>query len=169
MKCGKIISYLNAYADGELPEKQRLSVKEHLADCEACQKRFEDIRRLDGLLNGALLVPPVPDGFASRVMMEARRKRRPEATLQRPLQPIVWNPLRWIAELSAPMRIAACVTMLLAFVIGLSMDGGRLTRGGRNSEPGKNLYGFEWFEPAPPGSIGSIYIAMTTQAYEERK
>jgi len=31
----------------------------------------------------------------------------------------------------------------------------------------KNLYGFEWFEPTPPSSIGSIYIAMNTQAYEK--
>lgn len=65
------------------------------------------------------------------------------------------------------MRIAACVTMLLAFVVGLSLNGRQLTGVGMSGEAGKSLYGLEWFEPTPPGSIGSVYIAMATQPYQE--
>jgi len=162
MRCRKVTSYLNAYADGELPEKQRLSVKEHLATCEACQRRLEEIRGIDVLFQGTLSVPPVPDGFAARIMAEARRRQSVVAPKRSE-----WNPLQWVAGLSVPMRIAACVAILLAFATGLSLDGGWMTRQGMSSQPEKNLSGLEWFEPTPPGSIGSVYIAMTTQTYQE--
>ncbi len=168
MRCRKIISYLNAYVDGELPERQRPIVEAHLAKCAVCLKRLEDIRSLEGSLNDTLHVPSVPDGFVTRVMREARRIERPEATMARPFPPMGWNPLRWITELSAPMRIAACVTMLLACIVGLTMDGGLiLDKQGQVSRSAKNLHGLEWFEPTPSGSIGSIYIAMAAQTNEE--
>jgi len=165
MKCRKIISHLNAYVDGELPERRRRTVEAHLAGCESCQKRFEEIRDLAELFEGTLPVPPVPDGFAARIMAKARR-RQPVAIPGSPSLLSAWNPLRWIAGLSAPMRLAACATVLLALVVGLSLDGRNITRRNVLAEPGKDLYGLAWFAPAPPGSIGSIYIAMADQPYE---
>lgn len=162
MRCRKVISYLNAYADGELPGKLRLAVKDHLAVCKTCQRRLEEIRGIDMLFQSTLSVPPVPDGLAARIMAEARRRQSVVAPKRSE-----WNPLRWVAGLSAPMRIAACVAMLLAFVTGLSLDGGWMTGQVMNTEPEKNLSGLEWFDPALPGSIGSVYIAMTTQIYQE--
>ncbi|GBE12690.1 hypothetical protein BMS3Abin13_00982 [bacterium BMS3Abin13] len=161
MRCRKVISYLNAYADGELPEELRLVVKDHIAVCKTCRGRLEEIQGIDVLFQGTLSVPPVPDGLAARIMAEARRRQSVVAPKRSE-----WNPLQWIAGLSAPMRIAACATVLLAFVAGLSLDGGWMSGQG-SSEPEKNLSGLEWFDPAPPGSIGSIYIAMTTQTYQE--
>jgi len=166
MKCRKILFQLNAYTDGELPKKQHCAVKDHLANCEACRKRLEDIHGLEGILNDALHVPAVPDGFAARIMAEARKRQQAEIPERHSLLP-VWNSLQWIAGLSAPMRIAAFATVLLALVAGLSFDGGHVT--GRNVpvEEGKNLYGLEWFAPATPGSIGSIYIDMAYQPHEK--
>jgi len=165
MKCRKIISYLNAYVDGELPERRRRTVEAHLAVCESCRGRVEDIRGMDELFQGTLPVPPVPDGLAARIMAEARR-RQPVAIPGSPSPLPAWNPLRWIAGLSAPMRLAACATVLLAIVVGLSLDGRGVTRRNVFPEQGKDLYGLEWFAPAPPGSIGSIYIAMADQPYK---
>ena len=167
MRCRKIHSYLNAYADGELPEKQRGMVKAHLVACEACQKKLEEICSLDGLLRGSLPVPPVPDGFFARIMGEARRRKRATAVSERRFPPFAWNPLRWLAGLSAPMRIAIFVTVILALVTGLSLDGGRVSGRDVSSASGKNLYGLEWFDPTPPGSLVSVYLAMTTQPYQE--
>ncbi len=168
LSCVRCRNRLGAYLDGELNLKECEAVGSHVAKCAVCQKRLEDIRSLQESLNDKLHVPPVPDGFAARVMREARRKKWPEAALTRPFPPMGWNLWRWIAELSAPMRIAACVTMLLACIVGLTMDGGLiLDKRGQASGSAKNLYGLEWFEPTPPGSIGSIYIAMATQTNEE--
>ncbi len=166
MSCRTVISYLNAYADGELPEKQRLSVKDHLTTCEACQERLEEIHSLEALFQSSLPVPPVPDGLAAQVM-DAARGRHSARALKRRFPYPAWNLLQRVAGLSASMRIAACAAMLLALITGLSLDGGWMTGRGMNSEPGKNISGLEWFDPAPPGSISSIYIAMTTQTYQE--
>ncbi|NOZ84888.1 MAG: hypothetical protein GXP49_01230 [Deltaproteobacteria bacterium] len=165
MKCKKIISCLNAYVDDELPERRRRTVEAHLAVCESCRGRVEDIRRMDELFRGTLPVPPVPDGLTARIMAEARR-RQPVAIPGSPSTLPAWNPLRWIAGLSAPMKLAACATVFLAFVLGMTLDGGNVTRRKMPIEQGKDLYGLEWFAPVPPGSIGSIYIAMADQPYE---
>jgi len=166
MKCRKILFHLNAYTDGELSEKQHCAVKAHLANCEACRKRLEDIHGLEGILNDTLHVPVVPDGFTARIMAEARRRQSagvPERHSHLP----VWNPLEWITGLSASMRLAALATVLLALVAGLSFDGGHLTRRNVSIEEGKDLYGLEWFAPVPPGSIGSIYISMAGPPHEK--
>ena len=166
MKCRKIVSYLNAYVDGELPERWRRTVEAHLAGCKSCQGRVEDIRGIDELFQGTLPVPPVPDGLAARIMVEARR-RQPVAIPGSPSTLPAWNPLRWIAGLSSPMIIAVCATVILAIIVGLSLDGRGVTRRNVLPEQVKDLYGREWFAPAPPGSIGSIYIAMANQPYEK--
>ena len=44
MKCRKVIHYLNAYAYGELTGKRCRAVEAHLAGCDFCRERFEEIR-----------------------------------------------------------------------------------------------------------------------------
>lgn len=165
MRCKKIISCLNAYVDGELPERLRCIVESHLAACESCRKQIEEIQGMDELFQGSLPVPPVPDGLAARIMAEAQRRQVASAPKRR-FPPLAWNPVPWVVELSASMRLAASVTVLLALIAGLFLDGRGVTGPGVSIEPGKNLYGLEWFAPTPLGSIGSIYIAMADQPYE---
>ncbi len=166
MRCRKIISYLNAYVDGELPGRRRHLVEAHLAACESCRRRLEEIRGIDELFQIALPVPPVPYGLAARIMAEARRRQPLGISGRRSLLP-AWNPLQWIAGLSASMRLATCATVLLALVAGLSLNGRDATRRNVLTEQGEDLHGLEWFAPVPPGSIGSIYIAMADQPYEK--
>ncbi len=166
MKCRKTISYLNAYVDGELPGRRRRAVEVHLAACESCRGRLEDIRGIVGFFQDTLIVPPVPDGLAARIMTEARRRQPGGIPGRRSLLPD-WNPLQWLAGLSAPMRLAACATVLLALVAGLSLDGRDVIIRNALTEQGEELHGLEWFSPVQPGSIGSIYIAMAEQSYEK--
>lgn len=166
MKCRKADSFLHAYADGELTGNRQNSVKDHLAVCEPCRKRVEELVSLEGLLKDSLQIPPVPERLIARTMAEARRRQLRPAFEGAPLFP-AWNPLLWIAELSASMRLSACATVLLALVGGFFLNGGQVTTGPDMSiEPGENLYGLEWFDPAPPGSISAIYLAMVEQSYE---
>ncbi len=165
MRCRKAVCFLNAYADDELTGKRQRLVKDHLVACESCRMRLEEIRSLERVLKSSLQVPPVPVGLAARTMAEARRRQPRLASESDSMFP-AWNPLLWIAELSASMRFTVCVTVLLALVAGLFLNGGQVTGPGMSIEPGDNLYGLEWFDPAPPGSISSIYIAMAEQSYE---
>jgi len=166
MRCKRIVSYLNAYVDGELPEGLRRLVESHLAACESCGGRLEEIQGMDVLLDGSLPVPPVPDGLAARIMAEAQRRQLASAPKRR-FSPLAWNPVQWVVDLSAPMRLAAGVTVLLALVAGLSLDGRGVAERVARVEPGRNLSGLEWFNPTPPGSIASIYVAMAEQPYEK--
>ncbi len=166
MKCDKAVCYLNAYADGELTGRLQCLVKDHLAACEKCRVRLEEIRSLEGVLKNSLQVPPVPKGLAARTMAKARKSRSRLASENNSLFPVCWNPLVWIAELSASMRLTVCATVLSALVAGLFLNGGLQSKPDMSIEPGDTLYGLEWFDPAPPGSISSIYIAMAEQSYE---
>ncbi len=166
MKCKKILSCLNAYMDGEVPERMCRIVESHLAACESCRGRLEKIRKIDELFQGNLPVPPVPGRLALQIMDEARR-RQAVRILKGRLAPLAWTPFRWIAELSVPMKLATCATVLLALVAGLSLNGRDITRRNMLVEQGKDLYGLEWFAPVQPGSIGSVYIAMTDENYSK--
>jgi anti-sigma factor RsiW len=168
MRCQKAIPRLNAYVDGELPERHRRLVEAHLKSCDACRRRCDEIRSLEIMLQGSLPVAPLPGGLAARIMAESRRRQPTRATTSRFPSP-AWNPLQWAAGLSVPMRLAACASVILAFLIGLSLDGWQV--GGRevSAETEGNLYGIEWFDPVPPGSIGSAYLAMATGLREEGK
>lgn len=100
--------------------------------------------RLEDIIKESLPVPPLPEGITERIMARARDNLTEK--LERPLY---WWPIKWVHGLSAPMKVAAVVSVILALFIGVSTD---------------NLYGLEWFEPLPPSSITSVYISM---AYEE--
>ncbi len=154
MSCKKIISNLNAYADGELSARRHRLTKAHLDNCAACRNRLEEMERLGAILAAGLPVPPVPPMLAARVMAAARK----ETADGRFFWPFI-NPLVWFREFSAPMRLAVSAATILAFVCGLSLNSGSnnamINRSGAN-----NLYGLEWFGANPPGSIGAAYIAM---------
>jgi len=165
MRCREVRFHLNAYVDGELSERRHRAVESHLGACASCQERLGEIRSVDELLQGTLPVPPLPEGLAARTMAAARRLQ--ESGIPG-VPPPVWRPIQWIAELSAPMRLAACATALVAVVAGFSLDGGHgATRNVALSQR-NDVYGLEWFAPVPPSSIGSVYMAMADQPYEEK-
>jgi anti-sigma factor RsiW len=154
MRCRSILRRLNAYSDGELPERERLSVEEHLASCGSCRARLEEIRETVAMLRGNLPVPPVPDELFARITAKAETASRREVSDGR-------FPSRLIAGFSTRMRIAACAAAIMGFAAGLSLDGGWTSVREIGIEPEGSTFGLEWFEPAPPGSLVSIYEALT--------
>lgn len=165
MKCRQVISSLNAYVDGELTGKRHHGVQEHLVLCASCRKRLNEIRVMEELLHDTLQVPPVPDGLAARIMIKARRKQA--GNIQAGHSRVApWNLVQWVAGLSASMRFSACATALMALVTVLFLNQGLRTGPVMGIEAGESTYGLEWFDPIPPGSIGSVYIAMAGQAHK---
>jgi len=160
MNCEKVLSRLNAYLDGEVPEKLMREMEEHLGTCPSCSSHVERIRTMAGFLD-CLTAPPLPQGFSTRVMTEARRRSPPvKAKL-----PFRWR-LQWLFDLSVPMRVAACSMVLAASLLGMLMSK-ELSLSGNRQVPvaeSENLDGFEWFSPTPPESLGSAYfpLALTT-------
>ena len=167
MDCQKILSCLNAYQDGELSSELAREVEAHLKACQACRNQAENMQWVGDILD-TLAVPPLPHGFAARVMAEAQR-RTSLVKERKPVSTLSWLP-RWFAGLSAPMRLAACVTVLAACLLGLFM--GKEVSSSANLQSAmvqtESLDGFEWFDPAPPASLGSAYLNLALTLPEER-
>ena len=169
MNCRKVLSRLHACVDGELPPGLMREMEKHLAACPSCRSQVDRIRHMHDMLD-SFSVPPLPQGFLAMVMAEARRKALP-LPQQTPQFGLDWRmPLRWFAGLTVPMRLAASAAVLLACFLGMFMSrdlslSGSLSTAAAETE---NLYGFEWFSPTPPASLGAAYINLALTAREER-
>jgi anti-sigma factor RsiW len=157
MRCKKVLSHLNAYADHELSDSLSREIDDHLRDCGTCRIQFERILRVGDSIN-ALGVLPVPDGFADRVMAEARSR------VLRSAEKKSFFTFNWLSELSIPVRLAACTTVLLAFFLGMTMSREISLAGSRQATASREagMEGFEWFSPAPPESIEHAYMILAS-------
>ena len=168
MNCKEILSRLHAYVDGEVPARLMREMEEHLGVCPLCRSQIERIRQVEEILDN-MSVPPLPEGFSARVMAEARRRALP-APGKRPLLGLDWMPLRWFADLTIPMRLAACATVLLACLLGMFMSRDLSLSDSRRTAvvESENLDGFEWFSPTPPTSLGSAYLTLALTAPDDQ-
>jgi anti-sigma factor RsiW len=168
MNCKKVLSRLHAYLDGELPAKLMREMDEHLGVCPSCRSQTERIRQMDDMLD-SLTVPPLPEEFAARIIAEARRRALPLPE-NRPLLGIDWLPLRLLADLTVPMRLAACAMVLLACLLGMFMSRDLSLSGSPRTTvaDAENLDGFEWFSPTPPASLGTAYLTLALTTPEDR-
>ena len=162
MRCKKVLSHLSAHADHELSDSLSREIDDHLRDCVTCQIQFERILRVGDFLN-ALGVLPVPDGFADRVMAEARSRVLLGAE-KKSFFAWDWFSLQWLSDLSMPVRLAACTTVLLAFFLGITMSREISLSGNHQATASRaaGMEGFEWFSPAPPESLEHAYMILAS-------
>jgi anti-sigma factor RsiW len=160
MNCKKVLFRLHAYLDGEVPAKLLRQIEEHLSSCPSCRSQVERIRQMQDMIEG-LSVPPLPQEFAARIMAKAQREVL-FAKEKRSLLSSDWQPFQWLLDLSAPMRLATCVVVFLACLLGISMSKELSLSGNPQNlvAQTENIDGFEWFSPTPPASLGSAYLAL---------
>ena len=78
MKTDAFTSQLSDYLDDELSAAERQTFDAHLADCEACRRTLEELRRVVAHASNLNDSPPVNDlwpGLESRIQSESRRAR----------------------------------------------------------------------------------------------
>lgn len=160
MNCKKVLSRLDAYLDGEMPAQLIKEMGEHFDACRSCRSQLERIRQVGYALD-SLKVPAVPSEFAARVMARAS-VQEPFAREKKCFSPLEWRPLRWILDLSVPVRAAACTALALACFLGILMSREiSLSESCQSRVSGQaSLDGFEWFNPTPPESLGSAYLTL---------
>jgi hypothetical protein len=107
-------------------------------------------------------VPPLREGFAARVMAEARTVKVLSLQEKRSFWPPEWSPFRWLAELSRPMRAAVCSAGLVACLLGIFLSEEFSLPESRQTAvaSAQTLDGFEWFSPTPPASLGAAYLSQ---------
>jgi len=161
MRCAAVRKQLNRYLDAELAPGAREEVERHLSDCPACLAALAELQGVGGLWT-ALETPVVPEGFADRVMREARKR-----TASKPRQAWHWPWLRWWWEQSLAMRAAAASVVVVGLAVGMVMGGGlfRAQPPATGSDPIIQNLGF--VGGIPGGSVEQTYLAAVTKARGE--
>ncbi len=157
MRCEQVRQKLDAYAANELAVGAREQVENHLAACDACRQALARQRELAALLRG-VPAPPVPEGFAAR-LMAAASERPAAAPASR------W---RWWNSVPVPMRLAAAAVLAISLSLGALMGRG-VARGASESAQADPtaVYGLDFLADAPSGSLADAYLALASAPAEE--
>ncbi len=67
MQCADCRALLDAYLDGELAERERVSVREHLAGCADCARQLAALERASSLAQEHLVHYEAPDVLKARI------------------------------------------------------------------------------------------------------
>ena len=159
MWCHDVQDNLKAYIDGAMAPEQRGAVEAHLQSCAACRAALERTDRLAVVLLGTK-PPPVPAGFASRVMLAAKSRKRARSL-------VADNPWQWWKGISMPMRAAAAAVLIVGVSVGLLMSwaAGPPTAAPAGREVAAaadplDAYHLDYLSDTPEGSIAEGYLAL---------
>jgi len=149
MECRDVRERLEACSTGELEAVEFEQVTRHLESCGDCRGAFNRHRSFAALLRGAAL-PPVPAGFAARVLAAASAPRTAR------------NPFRWWGSVSLPMRAAAALVLAAGLLAGALMGWDAGSRGRDPSSPPAPLdsHYADFLSPAPESSMVQAYLAL---------
>lgn len=150
MKCSKI-KLVSPYMDGELGAEKVKRFEAHIAGCPECGRRLEGFRALrDGFSRAEKRQAPY--GFPTRVTARAKAENR--------------RKLPWLFPVIT--RFAEAAVVLVMITVGIAA--GKFLMGGLLGQKTGNIasaFSLDVFDPAPPDSLGGVYIAMTEAHHEK--
>ncbi len=112
MRCKKVNSLLNHYADGECVDPvEVLGIEEHLAECTACRMRLDEIRALRRILLRAEKIETVPVP-TDEIMRRYRASTRPSLPVAASRWRLPFDPVPFAAVAAAVILLAGSIGML---------------------------------------------------------
>ncbi|UCD64149.1 MAG: zf-HC2 domain-containing protein [Candidatus Zixiibacteriota bacterium] len=108
MRCRKVRSYLSAYSNGELTDRTRLAVVEHLSTCSACRKEeaiYKNINAARADVDKLTVTEDFNVQLLNRIARERFAETRTRAFLPKPAPRVSFSRV-------APVMAAACVVIL---------------------------------------------------------
>ena len=159
MRCREVQDKLELLAAQELTPEERVRIEAHLETCAACRDAMAKVRRLEDMLLAAP-VPPVPEGFAGRVVAQARAQQvaafRPKrgSSFEQP----AWKRIR----VSVSTAAALAAGLMLGVAMGYqTWQAGRL---GAVNPSGDLLAasGLEFLAEPGGDSLAETYLGLTT-------
>lgn len=165
MRCEDVQHLLEPFAAGDLPAADRQPVEAHLAACAGCRAKLAEIDLLTAALSGTQ-APPVPSGFAARVMAAARQPQEAEFIQG-------WNLLRWWRVTSTPMHAATAAVLVLGLAIGIALGWTaapmRSPFSAETQADPLAVYQLDYLGEAPSGSLAESYLALVMVTNEGRR
>ena len=162
MHCENVQEHLNRFTAGDLPMADRRAVQAHLAECAACRAKLAEFDALAGVV-ASMPTPPIPSGFASRVMAAARKRQAG--------QPVAaWNLLRWWRLTSAPMHAAAAAVLIVGLTVGVALGWTSAPSAARAETVAQTdpvaVYQIDYLGEAPSGSLADSYLTLVAATDE---
>ncbi len=163
MRCKTIQDNFDLYLAEGLRATDQMRVEAHLRSCPVCRDELARLKQLLALLKSDSYVPPVPEGFSSRLMAKARQRL---AARQPSEMSVPWSVRRWWTSVSFPMRAEAAAMLAASLLIGVLM-GQQTWRSAHPSNPQQAMqadplaaYAFDYLSDAPGDSLAGTYLAL---------
>jgi predicted anti-sigma-YlaC factor YlaD len=159
MGCREIRDKLELFAAQELTPEDRAQVEAHLKACDACREALAKVRRLEDLLL-TVPVPPVPEGFAGRVVAQARAQQaapaRPKPAFR--LKQSAWKRFR--------VSVGTAAALAAGLLLGISM-GYQTWQSSRSEVANASsdllaTSGIEYLAQPGGDSLAESYLSLTT-------
>jgi predicted anti-sigma-YlaC factor YlaD len=147
MKCSQVYKLLSPYIDSELPEGEMRAIEDHLRICTGCRAEFGEMQSLSYLFANTNEFK-APYGFHTRVLANINTAVKAKGTSVIPIF----------------ARLAEAVIVILVIAIGIT-SGSFLTIDITPQKVGDAMASLsvDVFDPAPPGFVGGVYLAMTEE------
>ncbi len=152
MKCKRLRRKLVAYLDGELEEKQKLSIKEHLTKCRECKKEADLLNKSFCLLKDQQRLKP-SQGF------EASLRERIYSTEEKQLLPqAIFGRL-----VHAALPAAVAAVLIIGVLVGGSVEKIIPSQTVKlKEERYLTSIGLDSFQDLPSGSLPEIYLNLAS-------
>jgi anti-sigma factor RsiW len=160
--CAKNRKHLNAYMDGELPDRALREVERHLEGCPACRFELDGLRGLAPLLENDE-VPPAPAGLSARILAEAAlRQRRKEAgkTSGWQWREFLFQPWLFRGATTAALVIGLAMGALMGWTSHMRHDSGQWAIMATDENAARNMYAFDVLGAEPRGSLEAATLVL---------
>ena len=143
MRCPKT-KLISSYIDGELSVKERDLLESHINECRECAGELKRLQKMHELFADAETFK-APHGFSTKVLANIREKETE----------------RFGGFVHILAKSAEGFAVLVLIVVGIIL--GSFLSKTLMSEKGNLVasLSLDIFTPAPPDSVGGVYLAMT--------
>ena len=162
MRCSKVRDNLNAFLDAELPAELGDEMATHLQCCPSCRQLSTRLRQLGAIIQAAQ-APALPDGFAGRVLSQARQRGWSPPPARRASFPLI---RRW-KSIPLMQRAAAAAVLVIGLSTGVLMGwqtGSQQSARGRDAAPALDdpvvVFNLDYLGGDPDGSLPQAYLML---------
>jgi anti-sigma factor RsiW len=167
VRCATVRDSLNAFVDAELPAELSEEMATHLQCCQSCRQLWTRLRQLGAIIQAAP-ASSLPDGFAGRVLSQARQRVTSPLPTRRASFPFL---LRWQ---SVPLiqRAAAAAVLVIGLSSGVLMGwqtGSNQAATGRDAAPAFDdpvvVFNLDYLGGDPNGSLPQAYLMLVSDSH----
>ena len=169
MNCARAEALIDRHVNEGLTPDERESLEIHLRECRGggggggCQQQLENLQRLLSILRSDLS-PPVPEGFADRVMARAGEQEAiitPARSLSHEESPSIWKRLESFAGVTAALAAGLIVGIFMGNEAWRADRQQPIVSTTQPAEPSE-ASDFEYLIDPPGNSLAQAYLGLTT-------